>query len=48
MEFIKKKKKNLPFNEEDMDSILGQRTKIPHAMGQLNSCVATTEPMLRN
>ena len=45
MEFILKKKKNLPSNEGDRDSILGQRTKIPHALGQLNSCVAMTEPI---
>ena len=36
--------KNLSSNAGDMDSILGGRTKIPHAEGQLNPCAVTTEP----
>ena len=36
--------KNPPSNAGDMGSISGQGTKIPHAMGQLSLCPATTEP----
>ena len=36
--------KNPPSNTGDMGSIPGQRTKIPHAMGQLSPRTATTEP----
>ena len=35
--------KNLPSNAEDVGSILGQGTKIPHAAGQLESPRATTK-----
>ena len=37
--------KNPPYNAGDMGSILGQGTKIPHAMGQLSPHAATTELM---
>ena len=33
-----------PFNAGDEGSIPGQGTNIPHAMGQLSPCAATTEP----
>ena len=33
--------KNLPSNAGD--AILGQGTKIPHAMGQLSLCITTRE-----
>ena len=36
--------KNTPCNAGDMGSIPGRGTRIPHAMGQLNACTATTEP----
>ena len=36
--------KNLPSNAGDMGSIPGRGTKIPHAVGQLSPCTATTEP----
>ena len=36
--------KNLPSNTEDVGLILGQGTKIPHAMRQLSPQAATTEP----
>ena len=35
--------KNLPSNAGDTDSIPGQGTKIPHAVGQLSPCTATIE-----
>ena len=35
---------NPPSNAGDVGSIPGQRTKIPHAVGQLSPCAATTEP----
>ena len=35
--------KNLPANSGNMGLISGPGTKIPHAMGQLGMCVATTE-----
>ena len=34
---------NLPCNAEDMGSIPGLGTKIPHAVEQLSACTATTE-----
>ena len=34
----------LPFNEGNMGSISGWRTKIPHATGQLSLRAATTDP----
>ena len=37
--------KNLPANAGGTGSIPGLGTKIPHAMGQLNPCTTTTEPM---
>ena len=37
-----------PCNAGDMDLIPGQRTKIPHAVGQLSLCAATTEPTCHN
>jgi len=39
--------KNLPSDARDTGSIPGQRTKIPHALGQLSPCAATTETMLQ-
>ena len=38
--------KNSPANIGDMGSILGPSMKIPHAIGQLSPCTATTEPEL--
>ena len=38
--------KNLLCNAGDMSSIPGQGTKIPHAMGQLSTCVP--EPVHHN
>ena len=35
--------KNPPYNAGDADSIPGQGTKIPHAMGQLSPRATTTE-----
>ena len=35
--------KNPPYNAEDMGSIPGQGTKIPHAAGQLSPSATTTE-----
>ena len=35
--------KNPPSSAGDAGSIPGQRTKIPHAAGQLSPCAATTE-----
>ena len=35
--------KNLPCNVGDMGSIPGGGTKIPHAVGQQNPCIATRE-----
>ena len=32
---------NLPSNAEDVGSIPGQGTKIPHTVGQLSLCAAT-------
>ena len=40
--------KNLPSKAEDMGSIPGQGTKIPHAAEKLSLQVITTEPMLHN
>ena len=40
--------KNPSCNTGDAGSIPGQGTKIPHAMGQLSSWVATTEPVHHN
>ena len=37
--------KNLPSNAGDIGLIPGWGTNIPHAMGQLSPCAATTEPM---
>ena len=37
--------KNLPYNVGDTGSIPRQRPKIPHAVGQLNPCATTTEPV---
>ena len=37
--------KNLLFNARDTSLIPAQRTKIPHAMGQLSPCATTTEPI---
>ena len=39
--------KNLPASTGDQGSIPGLG-KIPHVMGQLSLCAATTEPVLRN
>ena len=39
--------KNLPSNARDMGSIPGQRTKIPHALGQLSPCATITETVLQ-
>ena len=35
--------KNLPSSAGDVGSIPDQGTKIPHAVGQLNLCAASTE-----
>jgi len=35
---------NSPSSARDMGSIPGQETKIPHLVGQLSQCIATTEP----
>ena len=35
--------KTLPFNAGDTDSIPGQGTKVPHALGQLSPGPITTE-----
>ena len=35
--------KNLPCNARDMGSIPGQRTKIPHAVGQPSPCATSSE-----
>ena len=40
--------KNLPCNAGYAGSIPGWRTENPYAMGQLNLCVATTEPVYHN
>ena len=40
--------KNLPCNAGDLGSIPGGGIKIPHAVGQLNACTETTEPMCHN
>ena len=40
--------KNLPSIAGKLGSILGQGTKIPHAVGQLSPCSITTEPMEHN
>ena len=40
--------KNPPYNAGDVDSIPGQRTKIPHAAGQLSPWATTTELMCLN
>ena len=40
--------KNPPSNAGDTGSIPGQRTKIPHATGQLSPRTATTEPVRHN
>ena len=37
--------KNPPSNAGDTGSIPGQRTKIPHASGQLSPPAATSEPV---
>ena len=37
-----------PANAGDMGLIPGLGTKIPHALGQLSLCSATTEPVLCN
>ena len=39
---------NPPSNVGDMGLIPGQGTKIPHAVGQLSPCAATTEPADHN
>ena len=36
--------KNLPSNAEDLGSISGRGTKIPHATGQLSLRATNTEP----
>ena len=36
---------NLPRNAGDAGSIPGQRTKLPHAMGQLSLHTTNTEPI---
>ena len=41
-------KNNLPPNAGDTRSIPGQRTKIPHATGQLSPQATTREPARRN
>ena len=40
--------KSLPFNAGDMGSIPGQRSKIPHALGQISLCTPTKEPTSHN
>ena len=40
--------KNLPCNVGDIVLIPGGGTKIPHALGQLSLCTATTEPSHHN
>ena len=40
--------KNTPSNAGDAGSIPGWGTKIPHAVGQLSQCTATTEPARHN
>ena len=40
--------RNPPCNAGDMGSIPGQRTEVPHAMGQLIPQVTTREPVGRN
>ena len=40
--------KNPPHNGGDAGSIPGQGTKIPHAVGQLSPCAATTELACHN
>ena len=40
--------KNPPCNGGDSGSIPGQRTKIPHAAGQLSLHIATTESVHHN
>ena len=40
--------KNLSCNAGDMGSILGQGSKIPHAMEQLSPRTATFEPVCPN
>ena len=40
--------KNLPCSAGDTGSLPGRGTKIPHAMGQLSLCVATTEQLSPN
>ena len=37
---------NLPSSAEDMGSIPGPETRIPHTMAQLSSCATTIEPAL--
>ena len=37
--------KNLPPNARDLGAIRGQRTKIPHAMGQLNLALQWEKPL---
>ena len=37
--------KNLPCNVEDVRSIPGPRTKIPHAREQIRLCAIASEPM---
>ena len=40
--------KNPPSNAGDVGSIPGRGPKIPHAVGQLNPCTTTREPVRRN
>ena len=40
--------KNPPSNAGDVGSTPGGGTKIPHAMGQLSLCTATTEHVSHN
>ena len=40
--------KTSPSNAGDVGSIPGQGTKIPHALGQLSLCAATTESACHN
>ena len=40
--------KNLPSNAAGASSIVGQGTRIPHVLGQLSPCAATTEPSCHN
>ena len=37
--------KNLPCNAEDLGSILGHGTKIPHATEQLSPSITAAEPV---